>query len=99
LEYTDEQLVSFKQQFALSRRRQIIMVIPLLGFFIAVGLLTDRKTGLLLGVPRAVTLPAFFLVLGAAILFSLRNWRCPACKKYLGSGRHRFCSNCGVALK
>lgn len=99
LEYTEEQLASFRQQFETSRKRQIIMVVPLLVFFVMVGLLTDDKTGRLLGMPRSVSLPFFFLVLGSAILFSLRNWRCPACKHYLGSGRHRFCSNCGVALK
>ena len=99
MEYTEEEQASFKRQFATSRKRQIIMVIPLLAFYIAAALLTDEKTGLLFWMPRAITLTAFTVVLAGAIIFSLRNWRCPACKKFLGGGRHRFCSNCGVALR
>jgi hypothetical protein len=99
LQYTEEQQASFKQQYAVRRKRQITMAIPLVVFFAGTALLGDEKTGLLLGMPRAVTMAAFTVVLGSAIIFSLRNWRCPACNKFLGSGRHRFCSNCGVALK
>jgi len=33
-------------------------------------------------------------------VFSLYNWRCPACNKYLGKQRSpKYCSKCGVALQ
>ncbi len=36
-------------------------------------------------------------VLGAET-FSLANWRCPACGKYLPESWIKFCSKCGVPL-
>jgi predicted RNA-binding Zn-ribbon protein involved in translation (DUF1610 family) len=34
------------------------------------------------------------------LVFSLRNWRCPACNKYLGKGTlPHYCPNCGVELR
>ena len=42
----------------------------------------------------------FIAALQRAILFSLYNWRCPACSKYLGKQRSpKYCSKCGVALQ
>lgn len=39
------------------------------------------------------------LIIFAFICFSALNWRCPSCKKYLGSdiGR-RICKHCGTRL-
>jgi hypothetical protein len=42
----------------------------------------------------------FVAALAAILIFTLQNWRCPACRKYLGKGAFpRFCPRCGVALK
>ena len=38
-------------------------------------------------------------VIGALLLFSFYNWRCPACNKYLGkSGIPKFCPKCGEQI-
>jgi rRNA maturation endonuclease Nob1 len=33
------------------------------------------------------------------LIFSLFNWRCPSCNKYLGKAINaKFCAKCGVQL-
>jgi hypothetical protein len=98
MEYTDGQKASFKQEFAARRKRQLILAVPLLAVFIGFAVLADERNGGL--VPTAVVAPAFLLLVGGAFVFSFRNWRCPACDKYLGKGiSPRFCPKCGVALQ
>jgi hypothetical protein len=43
---------------------------------------------------------ATFLCMIPLVGFTFWNWRCPACKGYLGKGsNHRFCPKCSVRLK
>jgi hypothetical protein len=101
LEYTDEQKATFKHQFAERRRRQIILAVPLVTLVVAFAVFTDERNQLALpGVPASMVAPFFFAVVVGALIFSLRNWRCPACDRYLGKGvSPRFCPKCGVALQ
>ena len=101
MEHTEVQKASLKQEFAARRRRQIILAVPLVAILIGFAVFADeRKGGAVLGIPPAVVAPAFLVLVGGAIAFSFRNWRCPACDKYLGKGiSPRFCPNCGVALR
>jgi hypothetical protein len=101
LEYTEEQKATFKQQFAVRRKRQIILAIPLIALVLGFAVLTDERNQVTLpGVPASMVPPVFLAVVAGALLFSLRNWRCPACDKYLGKGvSPRFCPKCGVALQ
>jgi hypothetical protein len=101
MEYTEEQKAAFKQQFAASRKRQIILAVPLVVLFVGFAVLNDeRNGGNLLGMPVAVIVPGFLVLVGGAVVFSLKNWRCPACNRYLGKGiSPRFCPKCGVALQ
>ena len=101
MQYTEEQKASFKQVFAARRRRQIILAVPLVAIILGFALLADdRKGGMVLGIPVAVAGPPLLVLVGAAVVFSFWNWRCPACEKYLGKGLGpRFCPKCGVALQ
>jgi hypothetical protein len=101
MEYTEGQKASFKQAFAARRKRQLILAVPLVAIFIGFAVLADQRNGgAVLGMPAAVVAPGFLVLVGAAIVFSFRNWRCPACDKYLGKGiSPRFCPKCGVALQ
>ena len=48
---------------------------------------------------NAIVLTQILLV-GAFVAFSAHNWRCPSCKKYLGSNIHRTaCRHCGARLR
>ena len=40
------------------------------------------------------------VLVAGALIFSFRNWRCPACNRYLGKQYSpKFCSKCGVVLQ
>jgi hypothetical protein len=100
MEYTEGQKASFKQEFAARRKRQVILAVPLV-IFIGFAVLADQRNGgPVLGIPAAVFGPAFLALVVVALAFSFRNWRCPACDKYLGKGiSPHFCPKCGVALQ
>ncbi len=43
---------------------------------------------------------AGFVCLAAAVTFSFRNWRCPACNQYLAKSINpSFCMKCGARLQ
>ena len=98
--YTSEQETEFKTQFAARRKRQIILAVPLIGAIIAVALVGDTDQQELLGLPSAAWGVGFFVLVAGALIFSFRNWRCPACDRYLGKQMNpKFCSKCGVVLQ
>ena len=100
MQMTPSQQEEIQQQFALRRRRQILLAIPLIPIFIAVLVIRDQADTAVFGVPSEVWGPAFLVLAVGALLFSLWNWRCPACAKYLGKAINpRFCVKCGVALQ
>jgi Na+/citrate or Na+/malate symporter len=97
--YTAEQQAEFKRQFAARRKRQLILAVPLVLVIIAV-VVSRRGSGLeSLGLPTDMLVGFFiFLVIGA-LAFSFKNWRCPACDRYLGRDiSPRFCPKCGIGL-
>src|SRR5262245_36070128 len=101
MEYTEEQKATFKRQFAERRKRQILLAVPLVAVVLAFSFLTDEKNRVVLpGVSPNVVGPVVVLAVVGALIFSFRNWRCPACDKYLGKGiSPSFCPKCGVALQ
>lgn len=100
MEYTEEQKAQIRTLFATRRRRQLLVSLPLVAMIVGFVFLENGKAGTILGFPASMILPGFLAVMGGAILFSLHNWRCPGCNKYLGKQRSpKFCSKCGVALQ
>src|SRR5262245_20854342 len=98
--YTHEQEAGFKQQFAMRRKRQVILAIPLVLAIVGVVAAGDSLDRGLFGLPPAVLTGGFLLLVAGALIFSFRNWRCPACDRYLG--KHlgpSFCAKCGVRLQ
>lgn len=99
MEYTEEQKRGFRESFAALRKRQLLATIPLVAVLVFLGF-SDQETGASFGVPVVVWLPIAGLFVLGLVLFSLKNWRCPACRKYLGKGfGPKFCPKCGVALR
>lgn len=97
MEHTAEQKGTFKTQFALRRRKQIILAIPLIA--VIVLLVSSEGKDSVLGMPLTVAGPGAVIVILAGLAFSLYNWRCPACKKYLGKAiSPKFCAGCGEEL-
>jgi hypothetical protein len=99
MEYTEQQKQEFKDAFAERRKRQWIVSIPFALLLFAFAFAQDRTSGAILGVPPEITGPILIGSVLVLVVFSFRNWRCPACNKYLGRAIHpKFCQNCGVAL-
>ncbi|HSF17688.1 MAG TPA: hypothetical protein VLK65_19250 [Vicinamibacteria bacterium] len=95
--YTEFQKADFKTRFAKKRRSQIVLAILVVA--VLVTLVISEKQGAVLDIPYSVAGPvgAALMVGGAA--FSIFNWRCPACSKYLGKRLNpKFCATCGIEL-
>jgi hypothetical protein len=76
------------------------VTVPLVAWIFALALSENRSTGTLLGMPAGVVASITLVVVAAALVFSFRNWRCPACNAYLGRTMNpRHCQNCGAALR
>jgi hypothetical protein len=100
MEYTEEQKKEFKTQFAARRRRQLMVTVPFI-IFIFLFAAINEGTGKVLGlIPVSVFFPVFFIAIIGLLVFSFKNWRCPACNKYLGKAYNpSFCSKCGAGLR
>ena len=99
MEYADRQKASIKTEFAARRRNQILVSIPLIGIVILMALFGESRDQVILGMPVTVWGPTFVILILGGIGFSLYNWRCPACNKYLGRAiSPKFCAKCGAEL-
>ena len=100
MKHTPEQERAFKDAFAVRRRRQILIAVPLVVTMFAFIVGTEEQAETIFGFPLAVAAPVFFAFIAGALIFSFKNWRCPACDKYLGKvWNPRHCHSCGVALQ
>ena len=98
--YTAEQEREIKETFAARRRRQLMVSIPAVVFVLGIVLAGGRDNRDILGIPANVYGPAMLVLVVGVLIFSFRNWRCPACGGYLGRAiSPRFCSKCGVTLQ
>ena len=87
-------------EFSKRRTRQLILIAPLIAAMIPVLMLENAGPDGLWGVPASVIAPGCIAVIIAGVIYSLFNWRCPACNKYLGKGiSPRFCRHCGAQLQ
>ena len=98
MQYTESQQAEFKQQFSTRRRNQIVLAVPLIAVILLLALSEEKES--ILGVPFSIVGPAAIVLIIGAVVFSLYNWRCPACNRYLGRTiSPRFCAKCGVELR
>ncbi len=91
MDYTESQKVEFKDQYAERRKRQIGFSIVFVLVLLPIAIASERVSWF----------PFLMIaVIVPGIVFSLRNWRCPACGGYLGrSFNPKFCQKCGVQLR
>jgi hypothetical protein len=79
--------VDVQREFAKRRMRQLLLAIPLFIAIVSSRFVVRPPMGLIV------------LFFAAAVVFSLFNWRCPACSSYLGKRFNpRFCPSCGAQL-
>ena len=100
MEYTEEQKARFREQYATRRRRQYALTFSLAGLFVALFFFGPRYLGRFTGLSVTTIAPVSFLLVAGALIFSVRNWRCPACNRYLGRTRNpKYCQGCGIELR
>jgi hypothetical protein len=100
VEYTEPQKAYFKTMFARRRRHQLAVAVPVTIAIVAAIFGDEPGAGSVYGLPAAIWAPVLLVVVGTALIFSFRNWRCPACNRYLGRGLNpKFCPRCGVQLR
>jgi len=98
--YTDEEQAEFKRLFVVRRRRRRLVVLSFLAVVLTVLVLRVRGVEEVLGVPSWRWGLYVFGYGVLVVLFTLVNWRCPACNRSLGRyGNPRFCFRCGVPLQ
>jgi hypothetical protein len=99
--YTDRQKAEFKAEFAVKRRRQWqFALLPALTAVVVIAIVSNKQVGTFLGIGVAVWRPIAFAVVIAAVVFSLVNWRCPACGRSLGrTFNPGYCPRCGIPLR
>ena len=97
MRYTAAQKARFKTRFIEKRRYQIAAFVPVVGG-VALLILSQRHVPDLAQEAGTMILGTAGLLLAAAV-FSWLNWRCPACKKFLGRGLSPSqCPRCRVEL-
>jgi len=97
--YSDQQQAEFKEQFGERRRRQLLITLPLLAVFGLYVWMLQHPGASLVGLSPATVTVAALVFVACFVVFTLSNWRCPACHGYLGKGiSPRFCRKCGVQL-
>jgi hypothetical protein len=98
MDHTQEQKNAFVEEFARRKKRQFLIAIPFSVILIVLSL--DETSDLVVGIPSTIRLPVFVLLCAGMVFFSWKNWRCPACDRYLGKGfTPGYCPKCGVPLK
>tara|TARA_Y100000768_G_C23953959_1_gene671732 strand:+ start:600 stop:1085 length:486 start_codon:yes stop_codon:yes gene_type:complete len=89
-----------KATFKKRKNRQIVLavfLIPIIGFLFS---LKRHKDFTLWGIDYDQLGLAALAIIIPAVIFSIVNWRCPNCNKYLGKGINpNHCSKCGANLQ
>jgi hypothetical protein len=97
--YTEEQKRQFQEEFRGRRSRQWIVSLPIVAMLFATAVLRDREADTVAGFSSAAVGGTLIVLVLGVLVFSLWNWRCPACSGYLGKAMSpRFCAKCGVQL-
>jgi drug/metabolite transporter (DMT)-like permease len=85
-------------EFRRRRTRQFVAAVPgIAGIILALMAVTH---GSLFGIDGDLLALAGGSAFVAYAIFSIVNWRCPACSRYLGKGMNpSFCPRCGTRLR
>jgi hypothetical protein len=99
MEYSEEQIREFKEEFAKRRKAQILFAVAAVVVALALGIFSQVWSQALAGNEWLVAGIVIVLAL-VTVVFSVRNGRCPACGGLVSnSWRLRFCPLCGVPLR
>lgn len=87
------------RDFSARKLAQIIAISVTLALFVMIAF--GMNHGLFGDMFSGATLASVQILLALAFInFTVFNWRCPSCKKFLGSGIVQdLCRNCGAKFK
>jgi hypothetical protein len=98
MEYTEQQRAAFKETYARVFRGQLVMIGVLAAALLALAFTDDGGT--FFGLRDNVLGPIAVVIMVAAVVFSVLNWRCPACRAGLGKKFNpKQCRWCGIELR
>jgi len=88
-------------EFRKRRNRQLLASVPMIVALIFLFMLKDMGASAFPAwIPEQLILPVCLGVVGIGVIFTLGNWKCPVCKRYLGkSFAPRYCQKCGAQLQ
>ena len=88
------------QEFERRRSTQLMATPFLILAIVVLVWAREHPLSRLGGIPASTVSGIAFAVVMAGVLFSFRNWRCPACNRYLGKAWNpNYCARCGVQLR
>lgn len=88
------------QEFKRRRTRQLMVVPPVILAAVFLGWIQDHRDISIAGLSSSTLIGLAIALVAGAVIFSLSNWRCPACNKYFGKVINPgFCPGCGVQLR
>ena len=100
MHHAETQKSEIERAFLRRRRNQLVLAAALVPNVAAVLLYQRHLVSTIFGMSAQVAGPIFLVLAVGGLLFSLWNWRCPACSNYLGRAINpRHCPNCGVRLR
>jgi rubrerythrin len=89
-----------KQEYKKRRTRQLLVAIPLIPIIFIMRHSQRSEEVLFDGISNSTISTIGIIFMVSALVFSLYNWRCPGCKKYLGKGFNpKHCPKCGSELR
>lgn len=87
------------RDFRLRQNRQLLAIAVTL-VLLLLPVLLHKRPDFFGEISRDIIFAAQVVLIAAFIGFSVFNWRCPLCKKYLGSDiNRRICRQCGTRLR
>jgi hypothetical protein len=98
MQNSDDRQADVRAEFSRRRRNQLVLAVPVLMAIFLMTAVEDSQAAY--GIPAALLKPAAIVIVVGAIAYSLYNWRCPACSRYLGRWINpRYCVRCGAQLR
>ena len=87
------------ENFRMRQNRQYLaLAIALL--LLVFSVLLYRRSDIFGEISKQTIFTAQIIIIAAFIVFSIVNWRCPACNRYLGADIYReICKKCGTRLR
>ena len=94
---------SVQEKFKKIKRNQIVVILEIIIFDIVmlIAIFTEVSGPIeLLSIATIIIVAIIVCVVTiGVVIFTIMNWRCPNCNKYLGrSISCKFCKNCGEKL-